>query len=243
MDPTNKVDRQLANKQWEELISIYKDLGMQVSTITPISGLPDMVFAANGFVSIEKKAIVSRFRYLERQPENEYFNNWLVQNAFQVIDPGTIVYEGEGDTFLVKDTIYQGWGFRSDERISTIFKSAFPDKEVKLLHLVDDKFYHFDTCFFPVDEDLVYYYAPAFDDISNRLITSSFRRAYTITQQEAMSFSLNSIRHNDTVIINSHSKRFGERLRSVGFTIVYVDVSEFMKSGGSVKCLTNELYE
>lgn len=243
MDPANKVDAALSMKQWNGLVEVYKDLGIEVNQIPPIEGLPDMVFAANGFVAIRKKAVLSRFRYKERQNETGYFNSWLEQNGFAVVDPGKIVYEGEGDTFLVEDTIYQGWGFRSDNKIGSVFSTTFPDITVKLFHLTDDKFYHFDTCFFPVDESLVYYYDQAFDEYSIDLIRSSFKKAVAVTKDEAMTFSLNSIRYNNTIIINSHSAKFAERVRSEGFKTILVDVSEFMKSGGSVKCLTNELYE
>ena len=243
MNPSNKVDVSRAIEQWNELLVVYKDLGIQVEQITPIDGLPDMVFAANGFFAIGARAVLSRFRYKERQSETNYFSNWLEQNSFDVVDPGKIVYEGEGDTFLVQDTIYQGWGFRSDPTIASIFKTAFQDKAVKLLHLIDDKFYHFDTCFFPVDQNLVYFYENAFDSDSSKTIRSSFKKAVAVTREEAMTFSLNSIQYNNTIIMNSHSKKFAERIRSEGFTVISVDVSEFMKSGGSVKCLTNELYK
>jgi len=243
MDMANKVDSLRANKQRNELVTIYKDLGIKVCNIDPIDGLPDMVFAANGFFAIGKRAVVSRFRHKERQQETTYFNEWLKQNNFDVVDPGKIIYEGEGDTFLVSDTIYQGWGFRSDPEIVKVFREAFPNNDVKLLHLINDKFYHFDTCFFPIAANLVYYYEDAFDSETNKIIRNSFKKAISVTKEEAMTFSLNSIRHNNIIIVNSHSKKFTERLRSEGFEVVPVDVSEFMKSGGSVKCLTNELYE
>lgn len=48
MDVTAPVDVQVAQAQWEHLHQTYLRLGHSVDLIEPISGLPDMVYTANG---------------------------------------------------------------------------------------------------------------------------------------------------------------------------------------------------
>ena len=68
MDVTAGVDRELAIRQWDTLRQTYLDLGHDVEVITPEPGLPDMVFAANGGLVIEGRALGARFTHAERRP-------------------------------------------------------------------------------------------------------------------------------------------------------------------------------
>jgi len=205
--------------------------------------LPDMVFAANGFFSVNKKAIVSRFRYRERQGETKFYKQWLKAHGFEVIDPKSIIYEGQGDTLLVEDVILQGYGFRSDREIAKLLSNEFPNKKVVPLRLIDERFYHLDICFLPINRELVYFYDKAFDRKSVDTIKEFFKYAIAVSDEEALSFSLNSVVIDHTVVTNAKAKRFNDRVSSEGLKTISLDMSEFIKSGGAVKCLTNELWE
>lgn len=242
MDPSIPVGNKDAKQQWKELVAIYKDVGFPTDFIEPVAGLPDMVFTANGFFSIDNKAIVARYRYKERQGETKHFKKWLKDHSFDVIDPGKICYEGEGDTFVVGDTIFQGWGFRSDKAILPVFKKTFPHKKIVWLHLINDRFYHLDTCFFPINKDLAYFYEKAFDGQSVKSIRKAFKEAVAVTDEEAHSFGLNSMTVDHTIIMNKNAKKFADRVKSDGYKTIMVKLDEFFKSGGSVKCLTNEFF-
>jgi len=69
MDPSAPVDVDLAVRQWSALRDTYVSLGHTVDEITPISGLPDMVFAANGAMVVDGIVYGSQFRYPERAAE------------------------------------------------------------------------------------------------------------------------------------------------------------------------------
>ncbi len=243
MDPSIPVGCNLAQKQWQDLVDVCKDLSLSVDFIQPVSDLFDMVFAANGFFSIDKKAVVSRFRYSERQGETKFYKQWLKDNDFEVIDPKTIVYEGQGDTLLVEDVILQGYGFRSDREITKLLSNEFPNKKVIPLRLVDERFFHLDICCFPINRELVYFYDKAFDQKSVHTIKKYFKNAVAVSDEEALSFALNSVALDHTVITKTEAKRFSDRLSAQGFNVIELDMSEFIKSGGAVKCLTNELWE
>ena len=51
-----------------------------------------------------------------------------------------------------------------------------------------------------------------------------------------------SVSDGHNVIVPSAVVRFGEQLRERGYNPVPVDLSEFLKSGGSVKCCTMEMH-
>lgn len=243
MNPSIPVAQKLALKQWQALLDTYENLSLSINVISPVSDLPDMVFAANGFFSIGKKAVVARYRYKQRQGEAVHYTRWLKDHDFEVIDPTPIVYEAQGDTLLVEDLILQGYGFRSDSQIVRVLSSAFPNKKVVPLRLVDERFYHLDICCFPINRELVYFYDKALDQKSVNTITKLFKQAIAVSDEEALSFALNSVALDHAVITNIKAKRFSDRLSAQGFNVIELDMSEFIKSGGSVKCLTNELWE
>lgn len=236
------VDREKAIAQWEELSNIYSELGLKLQTLDQVDGLPDMTFAANGFFNVGKKAIVATYKYPERQGETPYYKNWLKSQGFEVYETPGIAYEGQGDTLMVGSKIFQGWGFRSDPEIAKEFRKHFKNKKTILLHLIDPRFYHLDTCFLPINPDLVLYFAPAFDEKSQEVISKNFKNHIAVTEEEALSFGLNSVVVGNTVIINKKAEKLSKRLQDLGFKTVQTDTSEFQKSGGSVKCLTNEIY-
>src|SRR5437868_15131943 len=70
MDTSTRVDTHLAMNQWEALRQTYKELGHTVELVEPVAGLPDMVYAANGGLLVNGKAVVARFAYPQRAGED-----------------------------------------------------------------------------------------------------------------------------------------------------------------------------
>ena len=61
-----------------------------------------------------------------------------------------------------------------------------------------------------------------------------------LTEEEALTtFSANSIVIGRTVVMPACPDRVRAQLEDWGFEVVLVDVSEFHKGGGSIRCLTN----
>jgi N-dimethylarginine dimethylaminohydrolase len=89
----------------------------------------------------------------------------------------------------------------------------------------------------------VYYYKKAFDEVSQKVITSEFPQAIAVTDDEALTFCLNSMIVGNTIVTNTNAVAFTTRVKKDGYEVIQTDMSEFLKSGGSVKCLTNEIWE
>ena len=53
-----------------------------VSTIEPVSGLPDMVFAANGATVIDGTVLGVRFQYPERAGEAAAYLSWFRAHGY-----------------------------------------------------------------------------------------------------------------------------------------------------------------
>jgi N-dimethylarginine dimethylaminohydrolase len=62
-----------------------------------------------------------------------------------------------------------------------------------------------------------------------------------LTEEEALTFCANSIVIGRTILMPTCPDRVRAQLEEWGFEIVLVDVTEFHKGGGSIRCMTNPL--
>jgi N-dimethylarginine dimethylaminohydrolase len=60
--------------------------------------------------------------------------------------------------------------------------------EVMSLRLVDERFYHLDTCLCPLEGGWLLYYPDAFDAASNRLIEKRVAKRIAVSEAEALQF-------------------------------------------------------
>jgi N-dimethylarginine dimethylaminohydrolase len=48
-----------------------EDVGVELESMVPVKGLPDLVFTANAGVLFDKKGVISQFLHPERKREEE----------------------------------------------------------------------------------------------------------------------------------------------------------------------------
>ena len=115
MDTSTTVDTHVAMNQWETLRQTYKELGHTVELVEPVAGLPDMVYAANGGLLVNGKAVVARFAYPQRAGEAAAYAEWMTRHGFDPVET-RYVNEGQGDLLVVGSIVLAGYGFRTDRR-------------------------------------------------------------------------------------------------------------------------------
>ncbi len=241
MHQTDQPSEQTAAQQWQKLHDIYTDqLGWTVHLITPVKGLPDMVFATDCCTIVDDKIMLSNFRYPQRQPETEQFANWLRQNGYTNIKKANSFFEGGGDTMLYGDKIIAGYGFRSTPEAHKELEEFF-NRQVISLKIVDPRFYHLDTSLCVLDSETVAYYPGAIDEQSQSRLRAAVPNLIESTEEEAKGFGLNAISDGKTVICSDESESLLQKYRDNGFKVIGTPILEFRKSGGGVKCLTLEL--
>lgn len=241
MHQSDKPSRETARLQWQKLYDIYKkQLGWQVELITPIAGLPDMVFATDCCTIIGDKIMLSNFRYPQRQPETDHYEKWLRQNGYSQLKRAKNFFEGGGDTIIFGDKIIAGQGFRSTPDAHKELQDYF-GREVISLKIVDPFFYHMDTSLSVIDDKTVAFYPGAIDEASQEKLHRAVPNLIEATLEEAKGFGLNAISDGNTIITSDESPGLLAKYRAAGFKVIGTPILEFRKSGGGVKCLTLEL--
>ena len=143
----------------------------------------------------------------------------------------------EGGDILVEDEhIFVGYGFRT-----TFVTAEFLHNTTRLpviaLELVDEAFYHLDTCFLPLPGSTAFYYPQAFSDDSIKALKRHFDVLIPLTSHEAEGFAGN------TVIIGRQAlcqpnPTFEQKLIDLGYNTQSLEMHEFNKSGGGIHCLS-----
>jgi len=245
MNVDNKVDEAKARRQWDGMIECLVDSGAKIEHIQPDPNFPDMVFTANAGLVRGNRVVLSNFRHGERRGERDLFKQWFLDRDYDVIElPEDISFEGAGDAMFFNDVLFIGCGLRTNRRAHPIIAEALGVDYVSC-DLVNPYFYHLDTCLFTTDDQFVYYdeafthsslYEMLTKVIEVTMKTNNSVNICPVNTTQAKQFICNSIKvqHRITTPAYNHDNIFSSDTFNC-------DVSEFIKAGGAVKCLTLEL--
>ena len=241
MNRERQADHELAIEQWEGLVAILSNLGVQISLLTPVQGLPDLVFTANAAMIYGRRAILAHFRHHQRQGEESLCAAWFRKHGFAVEQlPEGRYFEGAGDALFCGETLIAGYKIRSDVRSQQMIGELI-GREVIPLELIDDHYYHLDTCFCPLAAGEAIWFPGAFDDYGRRALTERIPSLIEVAAEEAQSFACNAVVVGRNVVTTTGCPQLHRDLKARGYTPHETPLSEFIKAGGSAKCLTLRL--
>jgi N-dimethylarginine dimethylaminohydrolase len=230
-----------ARAQWHALHDALVRLGVVIELMTPQPGLPDLVFTANAGLVFGQRFFSSRFAHPERQRETPHFDAWFAEHGFTVEHlPDGVYFEGAGDALFCGPTLFAGYRIRS-HAAGHLHLGNVLERRVLPVELVDPRFYHLDTCFCPLAPGEAIYYPPAFDDYGRRVLETQIPKLIPVVDDEANRFACNAVVIGKKVIVNAGSDRLAADLRAAGYESISVELDEFIKAGGSAKCLTLRL--
>lgn len=257
----DKLNKPEAWKQWMDLKKCFDLLQVQglLDQVRIIAGAPqleDMVFTANqSFPWVlpngEKVVIMSKMRHESRKKEVPYFEKYYNSIGYRPIHlQKTMLFEGMGDLIphTGKNLLYGGYGHRSGieayDEISQLLQVP-----IVALELIDERFYHLDTCFVSLGTDAVMICEEAFTSSGIEVLEKLYQRVYKIPVSEAISaFALNAHTIFDlksgkrAAVIHQGATFTNQVLKNEGFDVYEVNTSEYMKSGGSVFCMKMMVY-
>lgn len=241
MSRSRQSDPALAREQWTALYELLQSLGADIKLQDPVQGLPDLVFTANAGLVWNKTVFVSRFRHEARQGETPHDMAWFCKHGFEVVQlPDDLAFEGAGDALFCGETLYAGYIIRSDARAAQWVAGEMGCRVIPM-QLVDEHYYHLDTCFCPLSESEAIWYPPAFDEYAQQLLPGSIPDLIEVVPDEAARFACNAVVVGKDVALNTGCPQLEAALKSRGYTPHATELGEFIKAGGSAKCLTLRL--
>jgi N-dimethylarginine dimethylaminohydrolase len=237
MDRRQNAVPAVAREQWQKLRDQLQALGCDIELVAPQPNLPDMVFTANAGLVVGKRFIRSNFRFPQRRGEEQYFEQWFAEHGYEIEQlPQGMFFEGEGDALFCGNVLFCGYRFRSDinshRRLGEILKCL-----VVSVELVEDRFYHLDTCFCPLPDGAALWYPGAFDEYGRRALRHHIREGIEVAEEEARHFACNAVVCGQAIALPEGCPQLEAALRERGYHPHPLAMTEFLKAGGACKCL------
>ncbi|HEX6517787.1 MAG TPA: arginine deiminase-related protein [Nocardioidaceae bacterium] len=251
MDVLDQPDPEKAAEQWTGLAETIRAHGGEVEVLGQRPDAPDMVYAMNLGLVVNpsagsgrpEHAVLSHMRYAQRRMETATAASWFAaagMSTSYVGRDGVGAHFEAGDAFPFGDALVVGFGPRT-EQLGLKHLAVDLDVRVRGLRITHPGMYHLDLAFCPLDETRAMVCPAALDEASAKAALELVPEPLVLSEEEALTFCANSIVLGTTIVMPACPERVRRRLEGWGFEIVIVDMSEFHKGGGSVRCLTNPL--
>lgn len=253
INPFMRLDAQpdlaRAQSQWQAMVDTLRGAGARIEVLPQRPDAPDMVYAMNLGLALAlpgggRHVVMSHMRFPERRMETATAEREFRRRGWATSHlgrGGTGPHFEAGDAFPYAGALVVGHGPRTEplalERLAAALRVR-----VRGVRITHPGMYHLDLAFCPLDERRALVCPDAFDAASAAALLDLVPEPVLITEEEALStFCANSVVVGRTVVMPGCPDRVRRRLEAWGFEVVVVDVSEFHRGGGSVRCLTNPL--
>ena len=242
--------RDEARAAFRALQVALREAGGEVELLDGVSGLPDMVFPANGGIVLDRRALVAGFRHPQRQGETPVF-----QAAFEALRerglldevvslPDGLVQEGAGDCIWdsTRQLAWTGYGPRTSPEAPAHVAGVFGIDHIPL-ELATEQFYHLDTCLCVLPRGEVFFYPPAFTRAGIAAIHAAVPPELRMEAEpdDAARFCVNAVALDRTVVMARATPHLKARFAERGYLVKEVGLAPFILSGGGAYCMTLRL--
>ncbi len=238
-----------ARHQWLDVVAAIEAAGGTVEVLPQLPEAPDMVYAMNLGLALQEtggdasRVVLSHMRYPQRRMETPEADSWFAEHGFarrSVGRDGVGAHFEAGDAFAWRGELVVGYGPRTEE---LALKHLATDLGVSVrgIRITHPGMYHMDIGFCPLDETRAMVCPAAYDDASAAALLDLVPEPLVLTEEEGLAFCANSIVIGRTIVMPACTDRVRRQLETWGFEVVVVEVGEFLKGGGAIRCMTNPL--
>lgn len=235
------IDHEKAKEQHRNLIKTYLDAGVDVEILEPDPGCIYMVFARDFGGCVKEGAIMGLFKEPQRWPETPLWEAKLrelgIPNAARttagVIEGGDFAMIGEHICAfgLIDRTDQVGF----DSVAFQLNELGYECVPIRLPH----KWLHLDATLNVIADDVV---LMCKEIMPAGIIERFERRGFTIIdfpQEDILTLDANvEAIGKHRVISASSDVKMNQKMSDAGIEVIEVDVSEIMRGGGCIHCMT-----
>lgn len=230
------IDIPLALQQHKAFVQTLKNHQIEVIELPANPSLHEQVFTRDiGFV-IGNQLFVSSMSEAVRQDETSVLRQWIQKNNVPFQDDLPASIEG-GDVLLDGSKLWIGETNRTTKQAIQEIQQKLPSYSVRSL-LLDESILHLDCVFNIIDEETALVYPPAFTTKGLESIAAHYD-LIEVNDKEQFQMGPNVLPLGDGKIISlPQNERLNNAMEAKGFTVIRVEFSEIIKSGGSFRCCT-----
>ncbi|WP_173223768.1 dimethylarginine dimethylaminohydrolase family protein [Kroppenstedtia pulmonis] len=230
------IHTSLAKEQHRQFSAKLRQLEVDVVQLEPLPSFSDQVFTRDIAFTLGNDLFISQLEEGVRQGEEQVLQDWLNHNniPYQKIRSGSI--EG-GDVLVDQNTVWVGDSGRTSRKAMEELRLKAPDWQIICLPF-PDRYLHLDCVFNPVSPQEALIFPDAFSPDILQLLASRYQ-LIEVNANEQFTLGTNVLSlGNRTIFSLPVNTEVNRSLRDRGFTVIEVDLSEIIKSGGSFRCCT-----
>ncbi|MDO9590574.1 MAG: dimethylarginine dimethylaminohydrolase, partial [Microcella sp.] len=223
------VDVDLADHQWEAYVETLRAEGFSIVDVPPADELPDSVFIEDALVMINGTAVVTRPGAESRRPEIDAAEQTAREQGLRIeriVEPGTL--EG-GDVLPIGATLYVGRGGRTNAEGIRQLRVIAGRLGYEVAAVPVSQVLHLKSAVTALPDGTVIGHPSTVDDVS------MWRSFLPMPEPEGGHVV---VLDDHTVLMAASAPLSAELVRSLGYRVVTVDISEFEKLEGCVTCLS-----
>ena len=225
----SKVDYKLAVEQWHHYVDVLQGFGWSITHAPSIDECPDGVFIEDAIVMYEGTAILTRPGSDTRKPEVASIEPIVAQLGYaihHIVAPGTL--DG-GDVLKAANTIYIGQGARTNSEGIKQFRAIVAPLGATVIAVATTKALHLKSAVTALPDGTIIGWLPVVDD------ASVFAQFMSMPEESGAHVVIIDDNH---LLMASDAPQSAEVLRSMGYLVTTVDISEYEKLEGCVTCLS-----
>jgi len=227
----------------------------------PLHGLQDIVFTAKSGLCLprlpHRTILMPYMKYKQRKEELSYLKKIFGNLKLDMIPfPGSQAapFEGQAELkwFHGGTKAVCGYGHRSTKKsfeiANRLFKKIYGDHELAppellVIPLASFDYYHLDVAMLEFDDTKCVVHKRAFSKESIKKLENFLGKSNVHVIDTPDSFCLNAVVEGNRLITHMLTPSLKKELESITHkTIHMVNTSEFEKSGGSVRCMTLDIF-
>ncbi|WRP06002.1 arginine deiminase family protein [Rossellomorea aquimaris] len=221
--------------QHKNFVDTLEKNGSEVIHLQPSPEFNEQVFTRDIGFTIHDQFFVASMNTDVRRGEVKTLKNWLETNE---VPYNELLHSIEGGDVLVDEqNIWIGVSGRTNQLAIQSLRNQLPQFTINELPLKEGVL-HLDCVFTIISEEWALVYPPAFSKEDLEKIKTHYN-IITVTDDEQFQMGPNVLAIDDGKIISlTQNQDLNERIRSKGFDVIELDLSEIIKSGGSFRCCT-----
>jgi N-dimethylarginine dimethylaminohydrolase len=225
-----------AVEQHDELVKTLRNHGVEVILLPYHKKYPEQVFTRDIGFTLGQTIFVAHMASEIRKGEENVFKQWLEDEEISYYNLMDDLIEG-GDVIIDRDTIYVGLSNRTNKKAADHLQSLLTNFEVIAIPF-KAKYLHLDCVFNVVSSDTALVYREALTKEDLDLFESRYDLV-EVTEEEQFTLGTNVLCIGYKKVLSVPvNKKVNKQLRSKGFEVIEVDITEIIKSGGSFRCCT-----
>ncbi|MEK3886714.1 dimethylarginine dimethylaminohydrolase family protein [Bacillus sp. FSL K6-3431] len=231
-----KIDIERAMIEHRELTQVLRENEVEIILLPSFRKYPEQVFTRDIGFTIGKTLFVAEMASEVRQGEEDELKKRLEAHEIPFLDITKGSIEG-GDVIIDRSTIYVGISSRTNEQAFSQLQMALPEYDIVPIPF-HEKYLHLDCVFNIISPDEALVFPGALADKEIKMLAARFH-LIEVTKEEQFTLGTNVLSIGNKKIISLPVNReINKQLKGCGYTVIEVDLSEIIKSGGSFRCCT-----